>query len=304
MGLLSLELIFDNPQRTFFSGQTLTGRLMVRTDAPKNLRSIVIKFKGEAHVHWTGTEILPSGEHYYPFSMILPHHLPSSFEGDYGYIRYTVKAILDRPWKFDHEAKAAFTVLSHVDLNIDPQNRVPTKREKLKTFCCCCCKSGPLTLVTIIPAQGFVPGQHVPITVEVDNVSNVNINHYIRFHATSPPKTKQQHVTVQKVVLEGEVHENDSRTWAQNFTIPPLPPSQLRECRIIDLEYLIKIPITIGTIPLWEAPPSYEECMYGTDSIGDSDDNQHVIGITSYKPRYPTYNLSAPPPAYPGLVPK
>jgi hypothetical protein len=70
------------------------------------------------------TEMLPAGEHSFRFSMMLPNHLPSSYEGQCGYVRYTVKATLDRPWKFDHEVKAAFTVLLHVDLNLDPLNRV------------------------------------------------------------------------------------------------------------------------------------------------------------------------------------
>lgn len=60
--------------------------------------------------------ILP-GHHEYPFSFQLPHSIPSSFEHSYGYIRYTVKAVIDRPWKFNHESKAAFTVISHLDLN-------------------------------------------------------------------------------------------------------------------------------------------------------------------------------------------
>ena len=52
---------------------------------------------------------------------------------------------------------------------------MPIKLENHKTFCCCCCSSGPLTLVSMIPARGFVSGQQVPITIEVDNASNVNI---------------------------------------------------------------------------------------------------------------------------------
>lgn len=61
--------------------------------------------------------VLPEGEHCFPFSTVLPPKLPSSFEGEFGHIRYTVKVVVDRPWKFDHEIKSAFTVISPVDLN-------------------------------------------------------------------------------------------------------------------------------------------------------------------------------------------
>lgn len=60
-----------------------------------------------------GNEInLPAGEHIYPFTCVLPPNLPSSFEGEFGHVRYTVKVVLDRPWKFDQETKMAFTVIS------------------------------------------------------------------------------------------------------------------------------------------------------------------------------------------------
>jgi len=39
MGLKNLNLIFDHPQRIYFGGQTVSGRLLVQIDEPKKLRS-------------------------------------------------------------------------------------------------------------------------------------------------------------------------------------------------------------------------------------------------------------------------
>jgi hypothetical protein len=61
--------------------------------------------------------------------MLLPDHLPASFEGKYGHIRYTVKGILLRPWKHNHEVMATFSVMPKLDLNLDPLNRVSLLRK-------------------------------------------------------------------------------------------------------------------------------------------------------------------------------
>jgi hypothetical protein len=44
----------------------------------------------------SGETELPAGAHSYPFSCALPPQLPCSFEGEFGYIRYTIKVTLDR----------------------------------------------------------------------------------------------------------------------------------------------------------------------------------------------------------------
>jgi hypothetical protein len=49
------------------------------------------------------------------------------------------------------------------------------------------------------------------------------------------------------------------------------------------------------------APPTYEECMFGTTSITDADDSEHVLGTTGYNPRYPTYTLETSVPSTPAI---
>ena len=44
----------------------------------------------------SGETELPAGSHSYPFTCALPPQLPSSFESELGYVRYTIKVTLDR----------------------------------------------------------------------------------------------------------------------------------------------------------------------------------------------------------------
>jgi hypothetical protein len=47
----------------------------------------------------------------------LPINLPPTFEGSIGFIRYYIKAKIDRPWRIDNVVQRAFTVTPHFDLN-------------------------------------------------------------------------------------------------------------------------------------------------------------------------------------------
>ncbi|KAK7866141.1 hypothetical protein R5R35_004789 [Gryllus longicercus] len=316
MGLKKFQVVFDNPWNTYYSGQPVSGRIIIAVDTQKKIRGLVVHFKGEASVKWDVTEtkkneagsavqettvftgqeqyfenkfnvlggggnevFIEPGEHSYPFMTYLPPNLPSSFEGEFGHVRYTVKATLDRPWKFDQDVKAAFTVISPLDLNLQETAKNPVKLEKEKYFCCCCCKSGPLTLVLSLPVGGYVPGQAIPVTVELDNNSGTNVANVIctlrkivSFKATSPSNTvKKDKITIVDHKFGG-VTGNSSKTWTEQIVIPPLPPSNLMNCNIIDLSYDMKVeaklpgvypnaelktPIILGTIPLinYQPPP-------------------------------------------------
>lgn len=325
MGLKGCQIQLDNPWNTYYAGQTVNGQVLLTLDAPKKVRGIIIRFLGEANTSWnetrrttnsegkeeeetenlTGHEEyfqiqyyllggknsaeteLPSGTHTYPFTCALPPTLPSSFEGEFGHVRYTIKVTLDRPWKFDQDMKMAFTVISPVDLNLNPRVKEPTKLDLEKTFCCFCCQSGPLSIITNIPVTGFVSGQIIPINAECDNASNVNVNtikfvfrKVVAFHTTQPRReTKKDKIVIAEVGV-GPVPGGESKNWSQQLEIPPLPPSNLSNCGIIDLDYELyvvvevsgphrnldgSIPIVLGTIPLSNFQPPAPAAAQQTD---------------------------------------
>lgn len=315
---VGIRIQFDSPYATYYAGQTVTGRVHVSVDKPKRIRAITFNVKGEAQVKWQESENkkdaqgkdytdttdftsqetyyenqyylfgsangdieLAQGEYSYPFSCQIPPTAPSSFEGEYGQIRYTVRATLDRPWKFDSDAKAAFTVVAPLDLNGLPQAKEPIEFEKSKSFCCLWCKSGPLTLTVKLPTSGYVPGQTIPFQIEIENGSNIRVRPIncelrkeVSWHAKNPySKTNTTKTKLADLAVDAEVLPHNSASFSQDLKVPAIPPSNLSNCSIIDLQYVLKveavvgglhknlsarIPIVMGTIPLLTGPTAYK----------------------------------------------
>lgn len=77
--------------------------------------------------------LFAAGNHGFQFDYTLPSDLPSTFEGRWGEIKYSVKATLRRPCRFDIEREAELTVSAHVDLNEDPELAVSSSRTRTGT---------------------------------------------------------------------------------------------------------------------------------------------------------------------------
>ncbi|BES94350.1 Arrestin (or S-antigen), N-terminal domain [Nesidiocoris tenuis] len=302
---------FDSPTGAYYAGTAVTGRILLTIDKPKKARGLKVKFLGQAKVSWQETESerqndgqtrnetvmysaeeeyfsnsyyllgsangdieIPIGEHVYPFTTTLPPRLPSSFNGEHGHVKYTVTATVDRSWKSDYEAVGIFTVVTPVDLNFIAVAKEPVKKDASKTFCCWCCQSGPLSLVVCMPYTGIVPGQTFPVTIEVDNASDVNVESVdcklkkeIEWIVRMPRyKTKEDSVDIVKVSCEG-VEPTKSRTWTQSVSVPQMPHVDLEACSIINVKFLLKvsaavggmhknlavdIPLILGTVPIYD----------------------------------------------------
>lgn len=141
------------------------------------------------------------GEHIYDFQFRLPAGLPSSFEGEFGHIRYIATAVLDIPKWPDDEFQQPFTVIKPLDLNDNPElrviilNSISNRKLLLNNSCfllknpisveenhsyypcyfLCCFPSEPLSLEAQLPVGGYAPGQTMNLSLTADNQSNTRV---------------------------------------------------------------------------------------------------------------------------------
>nr|XP_040225113.2 arrestin domain-containing protein 3-like [Anopheles coluzzii] len=291
----------DNYHGVFFAGQTITGTVDIDLPKTKKVKGVLLRVTGLACVLWTETygtgitvafqgredflkhtidfvrsetddpiEMAP-GRQIYKFTFQLPTTLPTSFEGDYGYIRYTARVVFERPWKFDLTYKIAFTVVNQLNLNtVTPPLNVAVVQEHIKHFYCGPCRSEPLSINVMLPMTGYVPGQFILVTVDISNRSNkciaevkLKLRRQVRYSSQTPYKqVRTVYNTLAKFQCSG-VDAKGSAGYERRFLVPPEPPT--RSDTIIRLEYFVEvtakvpgmayspevqIPITIGTVPL------------------------------------------------------
>ncbi|XP_029048517.2 arrestin domain-containing protein 3-like [Osmia bicornis bicornis] len=313
MSLRQFCVEFDRSSATYAAGETVTGRIIVDVAREKIVRGLFLSVKGEAHVRWTEHETvtrnkerhtrtiiftnseeyfsfkysilgnqnsssrvkIPEGQHTYQFSFQLPQHIPSSFEHQYGHVRYTVKAVIDRPWKFDHQSKRAFTVVTILDLNAHREICLGIDDEIQKEFhlCCCLFSKGKLNSHVRVPITGYVPGQTIESMIDYQNLSpsvqmtkiSVKLERALTFHSSFPHhEKKRENTEIKSTRLFGPFPTNGQKIM--ELLVPPIPPSNLEFCSILDLEYRLVVtihvsgmhskisrsyPILIGTIPLY-----------------------------------------------------
>lgn len=215
-------------------------------------------------------QTLPAGEHTFRFSYTLRDNLPSSFEGEYGHVRYCCRAVIHRPWKFNSLCKMPFTVVSVLDLNQQPGATVPVTREFQKQQCCLCCTIRPLALTARIDKTGYVPGESIILNAEIENLSIRKISYskaVLKSKITY--STRDSSITEIRNLIEverGLIEQGYTDKWNDEpIPIPSVAPSFLNGCENINIDYYIEfviepigaklrptvtLPIVIGTIPL------------------------------------------------------
>ncbi|XP_076380554.1 arrestin domain-containing protein 2-like isoform X2 [Megalopta genalis] len=257
---MTYRLIFEKPGAVYMSGEVVRGTIILDTAKVKTISADSRIFH-------------PEGYQQYQFQFQLPSDIPSSFEHEHGYIRYTVKVIIDRPWKFDHECKIAFTVVSVIDLNMHRHRCLGIHEEIQKNFSCCCFGLGSMNTSIRVPSSGYVPDQMISASVNYKNASSevgitkieLKLERVLKLRATT--KTKTEYFKIISSSYTGPF--TPERVITLEIRVPPILPSHQPFCSIINLDYYLKVvvyftgthlrlqrryPLLIGTIPLYCAP--------------------------------------------------
>ena len=89
-----------------------------------------------------------------------------------------MEAKLDRSgfFTFDKKKKQFITINALMDLNQMPSVCEPVTVANAKEFGCLCCTSGPLSATVNIPRAGYVPGEGIPVSAEIENLSDKTMN--------------------------------------------------------------------------------------------------------------------------------
>ncbi|XP_063688232.1 arrestin domain-containing protein 17-like [Bolinopsis microptera] len=302
--ITKFEIRLHNPLAVYYAGQTIAGQVFLELAADLYFPDITLEMHGDANVAWTEEEgsrdnlrtvryknsetylnielyligvgkkerKLQAGRHNLPFSIALPINLPSTFIGDHGRVQYNLTVKIDDFLMTIANIDIDVTVVSLLDLNQDPNCAAsPRTISGSKKFGFLCCTSGPLRATLSFPKLGWVGGETLSFSVSIENLSNKVMTkstiQLIERDIFTSSCGRQR--TVNKTILtrkRGRIAPGASFTWSNvELLLPPLPPSHLIHCNIIDIMYTVvlsvhpswlgsdlnvPVNITIGTIPL------------------------------------------------------
>lgn len=214
---------------------------------------------------------LTVGQHDFNIQYILGSTLPTSFKCRNGSIKYKIQVNVERPWKMNSSYEFPFTVIRPLNLNSEPRSlKDPLKQELSKNFTLDF-TSEPLYMLASISFQAYVPGQTINLKIQVNNQSKthvkeikVSLKKIVVLSSFKPKKRTKQLVIPEGKVFTDPVPVLTVQNFEKQIVVPSLPPN-ISNCEIIHVRYelrvkaitsglsrspKLKLPITIGTIPL------------------------------------------------------
>ncbi|PZC77298.1 hypothetical protein B5X24_HaOG203532 [Helicoverpa armigera] len=204
-----------------------------------------------------GVSHLPAHGQSFPFKFQIPFEAPSSFKGERGEVVYSMTAnlVFADPSLQNESVTKHFTVVAPFDLNMgSPKIRQPIDIEFEEVYGCdCFCSPDPMTIRVRLPISGYCPGQVIPVAVEVDNESSVEITK-ITFQLFSKElyrshRPQSEYIMPENILVtekKGPVMGHSKKNFTYELKVPDMIAPFLENCGIIDVGYFFRVIIKLS----------------------------------------------------------
>ncbi|CAD5214920.1 unnamed protein product [Bursaphelenchus okinawaensis] len=320
---MELRIILNQETKGIvFSGQQLTGVVEVECPRDTLLQKVVIELLGKQRTQlhkisksnrrltleeeselvndvqclWMG-HTFSQGRTIIPFKFTVPHYLPPSFEGEYGFTRYLLQLKVVRPQPFvDQFVVRPLSITSMYDLKSLPYTSYRTQRtinQKIDHLL----NKGRLKVMIKLRKSGFVCGEKIEIYADIDNSSPLtvlgikttlrqHVSHFYYDEYDDYNRRRMSESTQDVIVCDQHyLVEKDSESIyrGKSSQIPPVAPSH--RSKLIYVDYDIKfeiylennvsatafIPIIIGNLPCHRSIDSPTVAFHRIDRLTPPD---------------------------------
>ncbi|XP_076587325.1 arrestin domain-containing protein 3-like [Chaetodon auriga] len=292
-----------NEEDTFSEGDPVSGTVTFTLSKDTKVKSLFIKAKGEARVHWTegsgdnkksysahrryfkvkeyllgeNTEgtVLPQGVHCFKFRLAIPQgEMPSSFKGFHGSIAYTLEAKMSRSWRWPTGAHKELNFVSR-SISNHCQVMCPlsgTVGKEVGVF-----SKGQVSMSATVNKKVCAPGDTLSVVAKICNSSSktmkpkFSLQKKVVYRASGSTNSTDQSLC--KMVGE-TITENSEETVSCQIKVPDDVIPSLDNCEILSVEYYLKVYLDISfafdpevVFPLFIVP-SHVAALYPGEAMG------------------------------------
>ena len=263
----------------------MSGTLFLTLDEAKDYKSVEVELFGGAHVHWTETRTVSTGQttttytvpynaketyveqtnvmwnseespsgtigpgtYSYRFEFTLPPNALASFKGQSGKIEYVVRGRVRTGHLLQRDPRTEVQIRVNAirDVNL-PEFAVSAHQTAQKQVGCCCFASN-LEQTADVSRTGFSIGSNVPVTVNVVN----GTSRRIRMRASIKKMViyyAQGNTRGERKklvsVVSPDIAPHSQHSWSVADLIVPSTELSFEGCAIIKMQYIVKVTAVI-----------------------------------------------------------
>ncbi|XP_077378175.1 arrestin domain-containing protein 3-like [Festucalex cinctus] len=279
--LFSVEYDQVNERGTFSPGDVLSGSVTVVASKETKVQCLMVNAKGKAEVKWydqngrttvlhqdeenyfdleyiilqdknkgDGSEIIRQGRSVYPFTFVIPNtDMPSSYDGKWGRIAFSLQAQLTQSIWSIHKTRIEFPFLTKSEFPFGSKSEmlIIGLQERQCATKISFYGSGKVTLNVTSEKMGLTQGETMEVSVEVINSSNRVVTPKFFLCEKQLFVAQSEAIMHTNEILFGKgesVSARSSRTISNVLSIPPQLNPTFLNCSMIKLEYTLKV--TLG----------------------------------------------------------